>query len=214
MSDNFRSSRGGLTIIAAAMLILFPANAKAQGNAATSSQAPGNQADAQKSRRPLTKDRATHMTDSDLEEAVLNGIDARFSGDAKRDALMHRRLTRGEKMVVATFECEGEVNNGGFVQYYWNGYGQSAQAAADGFRLIKAGRLANLVNRAIRIWAKDKQKLLAFKRQGTNEAFAESYKHTDLTKLDDKFYDIEKIENVTKLRAAYIRTHLDEFLGR
>lgn len=154
------------------------------------------------------------MTDNALEEAVFDRVAAKLDADPKNDAAVFRRLPKGEQMIVATFELEGEVNNGGFVQYYWNRTGRFSQAAAEGFHLIKAVRIAKLVDRANQLWAKDKSIIEHYKRKGTNEAFAESYKHTGLTKLDDEFFQVEKTENVTKLRAAYIRSHLTDFVDK
>jgi hypothetical protein len=198
----FWSVKPWVIVCSGALLILW-----SSGNPQTSGPKPRTPA-------PLTRNAAMKMNDADLEMTIAEHIEGGLSSDHQTRDRQIRRMSKGQLMVLSTFEMEAEVNNGGFVQYYWNTDGELSNAAANGFKLIKAMKIAKLVNQANALWKSERQKVLAYKNKGTNEAFTESYKHTELTKLDDKFYEIEKVENVTKLRVAYIRAHLAEFVGK
>jgi hypothetical protein len=117
--------------------------------------------------------------------------------------------TPGMQMLYTTWLLEGEVNNGGFNQYFWNTEGKTADMALAGYRLVGAEAYADVVRRAIATQKEEAEMMQEFKAKGTLEAFSESYEHTKLSSLDEEFYDLQ--EDVSALRVKYIRSHLGEF---
>ena len=117
--------------------------------------------------------------------------------------------TPGMQMLYTTWILEGEVNNGGFNQYFWNTEGKTADMALAGYRLVGAEAYADVVRRAIATQKEEAEMMQEFKDKDTLEAFSESYEHTKLNALDDEFFDLE--EDVSALRVKYIRQHLEEY---
>ena len=56
-----------------------------------------------------------------------------------------------QKVFTAIWALEGEVNNGGFHQYFWNSAGNTANFAPVALRRIGANTCAGIVERALRI---------------------------------------------------------------
>jgi hypothetical protein len=57
-------------------------------------------------------------------------------------------LSEVDQILVAIWELEGEVNKGGFVQYYYNYSGNTAYYAPIALRRIGAKRMADIVDEA------------------------------------------------------------------
>ena len=84
--------------------------------------------------------------------------------------------------------------------------------ALNGLKIIKANKFVDLVSRANSVYEKDKERLSAYD-DGSMESFSKSYKDNPLNKFDDEFYDLEKKQNISKLRIKYIREHKSEFVN-
>jgi hypothetical protein len=152
------------------------------------------------------------LSDENLEAAIYENISGTFKGDFDNEFEHIKKLSAGQQMFWATWILEGEVNNGGFNQYYFNSDGVFAQMALDGCRRIKANKFADLVSRANNVYQENKERLAAYD-DGSMESFSKSYKDNPLNKFDDDFYDLEKKENISKLRIKYIREHKSEFVN-
>jgi hypothetical protein len=118
-----------------------------------------------------------------------------------------RRLPILIRPLYTTLILQSEVENGGFNQYFWNSSGKLASEAFDDLVSIGAKLHAALFKQAITIEKKESATMSLFKKRQTWDAFAESYKHTDLNSLDSEFYKLEKLDN---LRSAHIKKHLLE----
>jgi len=64
-------------------------------------------------------------------------------------------LNVSEKALMAVYELEGEVNNGGFEQYFFNSAGDHAVEAVPGFLRIGAIKMADIVRRALAVYPGD-----------------------------------------------------------
>jgi hypothetical protein len=106
---------------------------------------------------------------------------------------------------------EAEVNNGGFNQYYFNTDGKFATEAVRAFEYFGASEHAALLREANLARAAEADELAKFKDKGTLEAFSESYEHSQLGPLDDRFYKLS--ENLSRLRIARIRQMPEHFSG-
>lgn len=112
-------------------------------------------------------------------------------------------------MLWATQLVDDEVHNGGFNQYFFNSSGQWAMEAIEGFRLIGAAERAEIVQMAVDQFFAEAPRLRPYYESRTSEGFSESYKHTDLGRLDELWY---AAPDFYAARIAYIRRFPDEFV--
>jgi len=152
------------------------------------------------------------LSDEDVEGAIYENIVETFKGDFDNEFEHIKKLSAGQQMFWATWILEAEVNNGGFNQYYYNSDGKFAEMALNGLKIIKANKFVDLVSRANSVYEKDKERLSAYD-DGSMESFSKSYKDNPLNKFDNEFYDLEKKQNISKLRIKYIREHKSEFVN-
>jgi hypothetical protein len=160
-----------------------------------------------------TLDRATleSIKDSELEQAIIDYIFVKIGDNFDKEYEIVNALSEGFKAVYTTWVVEAEVNNGGFNQYFWNSSGQFAMEAIAGFKELSALQHASLMENAVKIAIDEFPEIKKFKDIGTLEAFSESYQHTNLNELDDKFYDLK--EDLSQLRISYIRANPQLFIA-
>lgn len=161
----------------------------------------------------LTSEIIDSISDDLLEQAIFDNIYETISNDHINELSNVQKLSKGQQAFWSTWIIEGEVNNGGFNQFYFNSSGQYWKMAESGFKLIGAEKYADLTHRANNIYEENKERLAEFD-DGTLESFGESYKDNPLNKLDDEFYELEDVENISKLRIKYIRENKNEFIAR
>ena len=163
-------------------------------------------------RHPVDSSGSPPLTNADIQISDDNKLDERIR--EKAFGISEGKGSRGLRMVYSTALVEDEVNNGGFNQYFWNTDGESAQDALSGFGLIGASKHAAIMKEAIDIWRTEKTQMERFKSSNSLQDFSDSYKHTKLNPLDDRFYKLESEENLTALRAKYVRSRPQEFVGK
>ena len=97
---------------------------------------------------------------------------------------------------------EAEVNNGGFNQYYFNTDGRFASKAVEAFEYFGATKHAALMREANAVRSSEAAAMAVFKGRGSLEAFPESYEHTQLGPLDDRFHHLAESlsEQVNRIR--------------
>jgi hypothetical protein len=161
----------------------------------------------------LTKEIIDKTNDDELEQTIFDNISIRMAGDQRGEFEIVKSLTNGQQMVYSTWAVEGEVNNGGFNQFYFNSSGQFAEMSVIGFRLIGAFKFADLTNEANKIYEENKARLEEFD-DGTMESFSASYKDNPLNYLDSKFFELYKDENLKELKTKYIRQNYVEFIQK
>ena len=120
-----------------------------------------------------------------------------------------RTLTAGQRMVWGTFMVDGEVNNGGFNQFFWNSSSDYVEEASEGYRLIGAYEHLRLLDEAVERFEQHFETLRPFYERSTIEAFSESYREDLFRDLDGRFYELDSYG----LIATYIRSHPAEFVG-
>jgi hypothetical protein len=103
------------------------------------------------------------------------------------------------------------VNNGGFNQYYFNTDGRFASEAVSAFEYFAATEHAALMREANSVRALEASEMAKFRERGTLEAFSESYEHSKLGPLDERFYKLS--ENLSQLRIGRIRQMPEQFAG-
>ncbi|WP_420573928.1 DMP19 family protein [Kordia sp.] len=153
------------------------------------------------------------ITDENLEQAIFDNIYENIKENLSNELQNIRKLTKGQQGFWATWILEGEVNNGGFNQFYFNSSGQFAEMAEKGFMMMGAKKHAELTSKANKIYLENKDKLTKFD-DGTVENFSKSYENNPLNALDTEFYELGNEENFSELRIKYIRTHKNEFINK
>jgi len=159
----------------------------------------------------LDKSILSTIPDSDLEQAVVDYAITKIDGHYDNEAVIVAKLPKGSRALYLTWTVEAEVNNGGFNQYYYNTNDQFAADAVGAFEYFGAIEHATLMREANAVRAAEAPALKKYKDQGTIEAFSESYQHSRLEPLDDRFYGLR--ENLSQLRIARIRAVPEDFSG-
>ena len=164
-----------------------------------------------KRHKVLTPEIIKEIPDIELEQAIFDNIYENIKGDFDNEFEKINELSKGQKAFWSTWVIEGEVNNGGFNQFYFNSSGQFHEMAEIGFKIIGAKKFSQLTKRANKIYAENKKRLEEF-NDGTLESFSESYKDNPLNDLDTEFYELYDSEKISDLRIKYIREHTNEFI--
>jgi hypothetical protein len=163
--------------------------------------------------KELTVETISQITDEALESIVLENIYATLGEDGMYDHGKVASLTPGQRAFYVTWILEGEVNNGGFNQYYYNTGGQLAGFGAEAFARIGATKFADLVKEAETIYADIKDDLEK-NNDGTIEGFSKSYENNPLNDLDTRFFKTYGEEPITKLRVKFVRDNVSQFVGK
>lgn len=151
------------------------------------------------------------IADKDVEQAVVEYVATKLDKHDEKEKEILERLPKGARALWLTWIVEGEVNNGGFNQYYWNSEDRFSADAVDAFRFFSALEHASLMEEANRVRSQERNSTKQFKDRGTLEAFSDSYKESKLGPLDDRFYAIK--ERLSALRIAKIRSEPELFSG-
>jgi len=158
--------------------------------------------------KKLTTEILDSIPDDKLEQTIFDNIYEIIGDDYKNELKNVKKLTKGQQAFFSTWIIEGEVNNGGFNQFFFNSSGQYAEMSEIGFKTIGAEKFSELTSRANKIYSENKKRLEEFD-DGTMESFSESYKDNPLNDLDTEFYNLT--ESVSELRIKYIRNNIREF---
>ena len=137
--------------------------------------------------------------------AILEPINLAQSRDDDKE--LSKRFSPGQKALYFIWYLDEQVRNGGFPQFYLNGYREYIPAIKDGLKLIGDTAMYTLVIDA------DNEYL-------THQREVDSYKHKNnwqpLYEIPYKFDTYDKIyyslnENMMKLVEKYARQHPQEF---
>jgi hypothetical protein len=148
--------------------------------------------------------------DDTAESLVVEFVDEYLRQFPEDPATAFHSLPRGMQYVYATAMLEGEVENGGFNQYFYNVSSDYALEVLAGYRAIGAREHARIVHEAIGIFHRERWFHFRVKLRHSLDAFFDSYQYTQLSELDMSLFDLD--EDPVALRADYIRRNLDEFL--
>jgi hypothetical protein len=160
--------------------------------------------------KKLTSKILDSIPDDKLEQTIFDNIYEIIGDDYKNELNNVKKLTKGQQAFFSTWILEGEINNGGFNQFYFNSSGQYAEMAEIGLKTIRADKFSELTSKANKIYIENKERLEEFD-DGTMESFSESYKDNPLNDLDTEFYELYKSEKIGDLRIKYIRDNITEF---
>lgn len=145
-----------------------------------------------------------------LEQAIVDYIADKIYANGRngKDLTI---LSEGCRALWLTWIVEGEVNNGGFNQLYWNTDDAHNAELVEAFEFFGAVEHAKLMARANNARAKEAKRQQKYKDENTLQAFSDSYKETDLGSFDTEFYDLT--DDLSSLRIAKIRKTPELFVG-
>lgn len=158
---------------------------------------------------PISKTEFDSLKGADLAWEVLEPMSkmaAKLNIKNEKDGV--KRLSNGQKALYFFWYLDGQVTNGGFIQFYWNGYSKYLPAIIEGLKLIQDTEMLNLVNE---VEIEFKRDVNVFAKYMSEDNFSGIYKELKrYEKFDNRYYDIN--ENTFARIEKYIREHKDDFV--
>ena len=159
----------------------------------------------------LTIEMIDQTPDSLLVYMIFEHISNRMADHSDQQLASLLALPKAQQVIYITWTLEGEVNNGGFNQFYYNSSGQFAELAPEALKLVGATQYAALTDAANEVYEKNKERITKY-QDGTSEGFSKSYENNPLDKFDDQFYVMK--EPLMDLQVAYIRKNKKDFVDK
>ncbi len=116
-------------------------------------------------------------------------------------------LSYGQKALYYWWYVDAQVTNGGFVQFYFNGYAEYVPTIIKGLEYVGDTEMADLVKRADKIYQKHKKKIEKAREKDTFDDNLYD-KLEDLSYLDDDYYEMN--EQTMNIIEDFIRNHSEE----
>jgi hypothetical protein len=155
-----------------------------------------------------TEDVSQEMAIPRVEEGKPDLFAISDSVYARYGKVGYEKLTEAEKVFVCIWGLEGEVNNGGFEQYYFNTSGDHALDAVKSLQAIGANHTATLVSRANGLFGPSGPSHDRDIRWRQLDAFSESARN-QLAQFDEEFFEYKG--NLKQLLSAFVQKHSLEF---
>ena len=161
--------------------------------------------------KKLKRDEFPFVEDEKLWQAAISWIFGKTETiDPSRHLEVLSTLPMPCQYVIAVNAVDGEVNNGGFNQYYFNRSHILTVTAAEALSAIDAPQLAEITKKAEWTYSQIKDKL-GNCEESTMEEFMASYENNPLNEFDTEYYSASEIEQTDKLMIAYIRQNINCF---
>jgi hypothetical protein len=161
--------------------------------------------------RELTSDLLRSISADDVGSAIVQHVAIRTEemSDEPRTAAI-RELPPGTRAIYTTWLVDTEVNNGGFNQFFFNPSGKFAGLALAGYELLGAEEYAGVMRAAIATFESERETLARYYAAETLEAFSESYRHTSLGEIDQRYYSLG--DHIYNVWAVFAKTRTDLFV--
>jgi len=158
-------------------------------------------------RPKLDKGEFFKLTGFDFGWYVLEPI-SEYIKDEKGELKKGNTLSYGQKALYYWWYVDAQVTNGGFTQFYYNGYGKYVPTIIKGLKHIGDNKMAGIVNRSYEIYLKENKKIKDARKGGLQE-FSNLYKEIeDFDELDNEYYDLN--EKTMKIIEKYVRKNPNE----
>jgi hypothetical protein len=160
----------------------------------------------------ITRELIDALPDDQLAWAMHDHLWFRIGDETERTSQIVAELPAGYGVVYHLCALDGEVGNGGFNQYFFNGQDWAADVQIDALRRIGATRHMRIFRWAVRIHKQEKRnaELQRLYAQKTLVDFFASYEITRLIGCDDTWYALHS--QFDALLAGYIRCHPELFV--
>jgi hypothetical protein len=138
--------------------------------------------------------------------ALLEPINLAKSKDDDKE--LSKRFSPGQKALYFIWYLDEQVRNGGFPQFYLNGYGEYIPAIKDGLKLIGDTAMYSLVTNADNEYLTHQKEVDSYKQKSDWQPLYETpYKFDS---YDEIYYSSN--ENMMKLLEKYARQHSEDFV--
>ena len=139
--------------------------------------------------------------------AILEPIN--IAADKESEILLAKRFSPGQKAIYFFWYLDGEVTNGGFIQFFWNNNRTYLPPIMDGLKLIGDKKMIKLVEKADAIYLANEKK---FELEDSQENFEKLYNElSEFENLDTIYYDIH--EETMDLIEKYARKNPTDFVN-
>jgi len=130
--------------------------------------------------------------------------------DARFWKLDFDSLTWAERVFRAIWSLEGEVNNGGFDQFFFNSSGDIAYFVPEALDAIGAHKVAEIVREANALFPPPHPAIDRDARQLQLDAL-DDFAKEHLNQLDEEFFGYP--DNLTNLLYAFVTSHRNQIVG-
>ena len=161
--------------------------------------------------RSITEQIIDNTSDDKLLQLIFDNLSQKQPKDYTKEFETVMSWNKSQQAIYMIWSFEGEVNNGGYNQFYYNSSTQFYKYLPNALKYIGANKFADLTQQANDIFENENEKISKY-QDGTIEGFSKSYNNNPLNDLDDKFYDLYQNENLQQIQVNYIRTHKQEFI--
>ncbi|WP_342088757.1 DMP19 family protein [Dyadobacter sp. OTU695] len=161
----------------------------------------------------LTSPIIDSTSDDDLLQVVFDNLSEKLPTDYEKEYETVLGWNKSRQAIYMVWILEGEVNNGGYNQFYFNSGGQFRKHLPDALRRVNAIKTADLTLAANDSYEKQKDKITKH-QDGSLEGFSKSYEDNPLNGFDEQFYALSEIENLQKLQVDFIRKHKPDFIDQ
>lgn len=159
----------------------------------------------------LTTELIAATADDALDDLVLEFVDRKRPADfTGEDYSWLNHLPIGVRLMWCSIAAEGELNNGGFNQFFFNGTDALAPGDIAGFEAIGAEPFAVLIKEAVVRAGENASEVARSWGQGSMDDFMGSYKEGIFKDLDDRLYALYDQVDPASLRVAWMRAHAAE----
>jgi Domain of unknown function (DUF4375) len=118
-----------------------------------------------------------------------------------------KRYSSGQKALHFFWYLDGQVTNGGFIQFYLNGYGKYIPAIIEGLTFIDDKEMLDLVKKADELYVKHQKQI---DKQSGKGDWGNLYNDlTDFNQFDKKYFKIH--DKTMAIIETYARQHIEEF---
>jgi len=157
-------------------------------------------------RPKLNKGDFFKLTGFDFGWFVLEPISKYFK-DRDHEVEKGKSLSYGQKALYYWWYIDGQVTNGGFVQFYYNGYGPYVPTIIKSLEYIGDKKMAELIQRVENIYQKNKK--LMDKAREKDLFGSDLYERLEeMSSLDDEYYDLN--DKTMTIIEKYIRKNSNE----
>jgi hypothetical protein len=163
--------------------------------------------------KTLTSRIIDSTSDDELLQVVFDNLSEKLPADYEKEYETVLGWNKSRQAIYMVWILEGEVNNGGYNQFYFNSGGQFRKYIPDALRRVNAIKTANLTLAANDTYDEQNDKITKH-HDGTLEGFFKSYEDNPLSGFDEQFYALNKIENLQKLQVYFIRKHKSDFIDQ
>jgi len=156
--------------------------------------------------RHIKKTELSNIPDADLEAVAMAWVWGKFNKDWSDQYEIVSSLPKPCQNFYSCRTVSDEINNGGFVQLFFNATGQFAEMSIEGFSAVGSHKLSDVMKQAVELYNRNKQVLESY-NDGALKSFLASYDEAIFDELDNAFYnECDDVDYV-----SYIKTHIKSF---